>query len=253
VSRVRSFLAFVIWTVLPIAGAAAVTLFGAVGQSVKPVDAGPWRVAAVVTASILALLLIGKSIRDRARMQSLETARYDALSELHDRLAPALDLMTEMAFLQPSDKKSRRLMLRNVASDCCSALVAMTPSSKDVRATVFQFEPPDTIGPLARFGRQDLPRTFSLDTPEGREVMTFLESRSDGELYTDTVGSPPPDYTGDRSRYRTFIRVPIRGKDVVFGMLTVDAPKRRSLKVGDVGLANLVAAELGAAFAIAAA
>lgn len=251
-SRVRSFIAFVTWTVLPVAGAAAVTVFTAVGQLVDPADAAPWRIAAVLSASLMALLLIAKSVRDRTRLQSLEAARYDAVTELHNRLAPALDLMTEMAFLETTDRKSRQLMLRNVASDCCSALVAMTPSSKDVRATVFRFEPPDTIGPLARFGRQDLLRTFSTSTPEGREIMTFLESGSDGELYSDTVGSPPPDYTGDRSRHHTFIRVPIRGKDVVFGMLTVNAPKPDSLKKGDIGLANLVAAELGAAFAIAA-
>lgn len=251
--RVKSIVAFVLWTALPIIGAALVTAFGVMGQIAKAADASAWRIAALVSAIALAVLLIAKSIRDRTRLQSLEDARYAAVREFHDRLAPALDLMTEMAFVDVSDKPSRELMLRNVASDCCSALVAMTPSSKDVRATVFQFVPPDTIGPLARFGRQDVPRTFALSTPEGQEVMDYLESGAEGQLVTDTIKNAPPRYHGDPSRYRTYIRVPIKGNGVVFGMLTVDAPKKGSLKQGDVRLAELVAAELGAAFAIAAA
>lgn len=175
-SRARSFFGFLLWNVLPVTGAAAVTVFGALGQLVAAPVAPPWRIAAVVAAVVLALLLVAKSVRDRTRLQSIEAARYDAVRELHNRLAPALDLMTEMAFLEVSDRTSRRLMVRNVASDCCSALVALTPSSKDVRAAVFEFVPPDTIAPLARFGRQDLPRTFSLTTPEGKELMEYLES-----------------------------------------------------------------------------
>ena len=252
-SQVKSFVAFVVWTVLPVLGAALVTGFGLLGQLASATEAPGWRIAALICAFVLAALLVAKSIRDRLKLQSLEDARYSAVREFHNRLAPALDLMTEMAFVDVSDKTSRELMLRNVASACCSALVAMTPSSKDVRATVFQFVPPDTIGPLARFGRQDLPRTFSLNTPEGQEVMAYLESGAEGELVVDTVKDAPPRYHGDPSRYRTFIRVPIRGNGVVFGMLAVDAPKKGSLKEGDVRLAELVAAELGAAFAIAAA
>ena len=53
-------------------------------------------------------------------------------------------------------------------------------------------------------------------------------------------------------RYDTFIRTPIRGNGVVFGMLTVDAPKAKSLKDGDVQLAELIAAEVSTAFVIAA-
>lgn len=252
-SRVKPFIAFFFWTVLPILDAALVTGFGVLGQLANATDAPGWRIAALISAVVLAVLLIAKSIRDRTRLQSLEESRYAAVREFHNRLAPALDLMIEMAFVDISDKTSRELMLRNVASDCCSALVAMTPSSKDVRATVFQFVPPDTIGPLARFGRQDLPRTFSLNTPEGQEVMDYLESGAEGQLVVDTAKDAPPRYRGDPSRYRTFIRVPIRGNGVVFGMLAVDAPKKGSLKEGDVRLAELVAAELGAAFAIAAA
>lgn len=250
--RARSFFGFLLWNLLPVAGAAAVTVFGALGQLVAAPSAPPWRIAAVVAAVALALLLVAKTIRDRARLQSVEAARYDAVRELHNRLASALDLMTEMAFLEVSDRTSRKLMVRNVASDCCSALVALTPASTDVRAAVFEFVPPDTIAPLARFGRQDLPRTFSLATPEGKELMEYLESGSEGELYPDTAKKAPPFYQGDQDRYRTFIRVPIRGQDVVFGMLTVDAPRRGSLRDGDVVLADLVAAELAAAFAIAA-
>lgn len=62
----------------------------------------------------------------------------------------------------------------------------------------------------------------------------------------------PPGYNGDVERYRTFIRAPVFANNVVFGMLTVDAPKPDALSDGDVKLAELVAAQMAVAFAIAA-
>jgi GAF domain-containing protein len=253
VSKFRAITSFAVWTLLPIATAAAGSILGVSAQLAGPGGTDGLRIAALILAICLAVLLIAKSIRDRSWQLSLEAARYEAVRELHNRLAPALDLMTEMALLDSADQTSRRLILRNVASDCCGALVAMTPTSKDVRATVFELAQPDTIAPLARFGRSELSRTFALGTPAGDEVMAYLENGSTGQLVKDTLISPPPRYEGDPKRYRTYIRVPIRGNEIVFGMLTVDAPKPGTLKEGDVHLAELVAAELGAAFAIAAA
>jgi hypothetical protein len=250
--RTGSIVAFVLLTVVPFLLAAASTVLGLLAAG-DPITAPVYRFWAIVSAIVLAVLLIVKGVRDYAWGITLQDTRYNTLRELHDRIGPALDLMTEMALLDTSDVESRRLILRTIASNCCSALVAMTPESKDVRAVVFELRPPEEIAPLAHFGRSDAPRTFSLAEPDGREILEYLESgRDEGELYPRIRKQAPPFYDGDTGRYNTFIRTPIRGNGVVFGMLTVDATKVRSLKKGDVRLAELIAAELGTAFAIAA-
>ena len=52
-----------------------------------------------------------------------------------------MDLMTEMGLLESTDKAGEHTVLRTIATNCCSALTAMTPDSKDVRAVVFELQP----------------------------------------------------------------------------------------------------------------
>lgn len=240
-------------TVLPLVLAAAGTSLG-LWAAVDGSPAVALRVAAIACAAAVAVLLAVKAVRDYRYAVSVREARYDAVRELHDRIGPALDQITELALLDAGDAPMRAQVLRTVASTCCSALVALTPESKDVRAVVFEFGTPGVLEPLAHFGRSDAPRWFDLETPDGQEIYDYLASGQNprGELYPDTKTSAPAHYSGDTARYRTFIRTPIRGNGVVFGMLTVDAPKARTLTEGDVRLADLIAAHLGTAFAVAA-
>ena len=250
--RVRGFFSFLSWTLLPILVAGVGTLLG-LWAAADPTNAPGIRIWALVVAIGLVLLLIAKAVRDHRWGLSIRQARYDTVEELHNRLGPALDLLTEMALIDTTDVESRRQVLRVVASQCCSAVVSMTPESADVRAVVFELRSPDEIRPLAKFGRKDDARTFLLSSPAGQEVSAYLEqSNSRGELYDNIHKKAPPHYEGDVERYRTFVRAPIKGNGVVFGMLAVDAPKAGSLTKGDVLLAEFVAAQLGGAFAIAA-
>jgi hypothetical protein len=246
-------LVFVLLTIVPIGLAAAGTVLG-IAATRDPAAAPALQLWAVMCAIALGLLLVVKAIRDYRRGITLQRARYNTLLELHDRIGPALDQMTELALLDRADMQSRRLLLRTIATTCCSALVSMTPSIKDVRAVVFELQQPSDVAPLAHFGRNDSPRTFSLSTPAGEEIYAYLKNgrASRGELYRNTKKNAPAHYSGDAARYQTFIRTPIRGNGVVFGMLTVDALKAGSLNNGDVRLAELIAAEVATAFAIAA-
>lgn len=250
--RARTGLAFVAWTLLPIVGATAVSALG-IWAAADPTNAPAARGWALGVAIVLGLLLIAKAIRDYRWGQTLKSARYDTVKELHNRLGPALDLMTEMALLDPAETEARRGQLELIATHCASALVAMTPGA-DTRAIVFQLDAEqNAITPLARFGRREPPRTFIPAQPDGAEVMAYLDSSNPiGELYLDTQKQHPKNYTGDRDRYRTFIRAAIYANDVVFGMVTLDAPRKKSLTKGDVRLVEIVAAELGVAFAITA-
>ncbi|MFJ8896789.1 GAF domain-containing protein [Leifsonia sp. NPDC102414] len=245
---------FLVWTLLPVLGAAAVSVLGLLAAAI-PEAATALRISAVIAACVLALLLLIKGIRDYRWGLSLEKARYDTVKELHNRLGPALDLMTELAMIDPSDTGGRKATLRAIADQCCAALVLMTPKSADVRAVVFAIAPdPDQLQPIGRFGRRDEPRTFLLDTPAGQEILEYLtaDPQIGAELYPDIQKDAPTGYEGQRDRYRTFIRVPIWGNGTVFGMVTVDAPRKKSLLDDDKLLAELVASQLATAFAIAA-
>ncbi|WP_125610643.1 hypothetical protein [Specibacter cremeus] len=214
------------------------------------------RYLAIAAGAVATGLLIVKAVRDHKRSLSVAEARYDTMKELRNKLGPALDLMAELAEVDPAYSSPELLKesLKTIATHCCGALDAMIPASTDVRAIVYAMNQPNGMYPLARFGRNDVPRTFSFDEQDGAEILAYLSSSSpEGELYTDTAREAPSDYEGDRARYRTFIRAPIWSSGVLFGMVTVDAPKAGSLSKGDVFLAELIAAELAPAFAIAAA
>lgn len=213
------------------------------------------RYLAIGAGALATVLLVIKAIRDHKNLKTADEARYDTMKELRNKLGPALDLTAELAAIDLADSSPELLSesLKTIATHCCSALGAMVPASTDVRAIVYAFREPNELYPLARFGRNDVPRTFSLDAPDGAEIFTYLSGNSpEGELYRDTSGSAPLHYEGDRARYRTFIRAPIWSSGAVFGMVAVDAPKAGSLSAGDVFLAELIAAELAPAFAIAA-
>lgn len=251
--RARQVGGFTLWTAAPLLLTAGITVLGTVA-SIDPTTAPVLRVIIIAAAVVLVVLLIGKAVREQRQAVSLRRARYSAVQELHNKLGPALDLMTELALTDPSEKLARQKMLQSIATQCCSALVAMTPESADVRAVVFQLEAnPDVVKPLAFFGRHDPPRTFKVADPDGQEIYDYLTSHSPkGELYKNTAAAAPAHYVGDTTRYQTFIRAAIFANGVAFGMVAVDAPKAASLTDGDILLAELIAAELAPAFAIAA-
>ncbi|MFJ4030146.1 hypothetical protein ACIPWF_22745 [Paenarthrobacter sp. NPDC089989] len=214
------------------------------------------RSAAIIAGAAATALLVIKAVREDKEKKSAADARYDTMKELRNKLGPALDLMAELASVDPADS-SREVLnesLKTIATHCCSALGAMMPASTDVRAIVYAVKEPNELYPLARLGRNDVPRTFSFDKADGAEILTYLSGSSpEGELYADTSTEAPEHYEGDQARYRTFIRAPIWSSGVIFGMVAVDAPKAGSLSKGDVFLTELIAAELAPAFAIAAA
>lgn len=223
------------------------------------VDGGlavPFRYLAIAAGAVATALLIVKAVRDLKKVESEAETRYSTMKELRNKLSPALDLTAELASIDPVDSGPELLneSLRTIATHCCSALGAMMPSNTDVRAIVYAVRGPNELYPLARFGRNDVPRTFCFDDPDGAEIMEYLSASSpEGQLYTDILEDAPAHYDGDRARYRTFIRVPIWSSGIVFGMVAIDAPQAGSLSTGDVFLAELIAAELAPAFAIAAA
>lgn len=243
---------FVTWTLAPVFAGAAVSVLGFAIQAF-PENAEVLRSWALGLAVALGVFSAAKAVRDFVRERSAEQLRYSAIEELHNKLGPALDLTAELAAIDPGERDARDALLKQIATQCCSALVAMTPAVKDVRAVIYQFNASDEILPLASFGRRDAPRTFSLADAQGREILDYISGGElEPELFPDTKRKAPEHYVGDRRRYRTFIRARIWTSDAAYGMVAVDAPKKKSLTKGDRLLAALVASQLAIAFAIAA-
>jgi len=234
---------------------AAVSILGLAAAAADPADASVLRFIAIGLAIALVALLIVKAIRDYRWGQSLASARYKAVRELHNTLGPALDMMTELATLARTETVARKAQLEKIADLCCSALVAMAPPGTEARAVVFALtSDPDRLQAIGRFGRNDIPRVFLLSDPAGKEIMRYLtaDPQLGAQLFRDIQKKAPDGYLGRSDKYRTFIRAPIWSSGVAFGMLVIDAPKPKTLVEGDKILAELVAAELATAFAIAA-
>lgn len=248
---------FVLLTILPIVAAAAVPILGTLA-AMRPSEGTGLRTASVLTAITLAVLLVVKAILDHRREQSVKQTRFDTLRELHRRLAPALDRITELALSESTGSGAaalRAAVLRDIAGQCSAALIGMIGDEpKGARAGVFRLTAaPEQIEPIGWGGRADQPRTFDASEEGGAEVLAYLRgARLEAELYTDIRKKAPHGYRGDTGRYRTFIRVPLwSSTGVVFGMLTLDAPRARSLTRDHQALAELIAAELEPAFAAA--
>ena len=248
----RRSIEFFVWSLPPIVLAAAVTVLGLFASATAEPDpqlSGRLRWWTAGVAIALGAALIVKAIRDHRRSVALSRARINALEELHDRLGPALYLTTELILADLQPRALRAGLLARIATLAASALASMISDPPDVRVSVFQVAGDEKVEPIAYFGRAESPRSFLRHTAEGDEVFTYLENPST-ELYPDTAKDAPAGYNGDRSRYRTFIRVPIwSATGIVFGMLTVDALRSRSLDRTHTVVAELIAAELEPAFA----
>lgn len=128
---------FFIWTLAPVLAGAAVSVLGLAIQAF-PENADALRSWALGVAIALGVFSATKAIRDFVRERSAEQLRYSAIEELHNKLGPALDLTAELAAIDPAERDARDALLKQIATQCCSALVAMTPAVRDVRAVIYQ-------------------------------------------------------------------------------------------------------------------
>lgn len=253
--RIKDVLVFLLLNVLPIVLGAAASAAGVLTQ-VWTNQATVLRLVAVGAGVLAALLLVAKAAFEFNWGRTKRSVRYSSLLELHNRLSSLLAIIDEMAREDQTQLRANRVTWsKQMAAQGANALVSMVPESRDARAAVYQLGTEGgkaTLSPAGVFGRRDTPRTFTEGTEEGDEVFAFLESATRPARYPDTRKRAPQHYTGDVSRYRTFIRAPIYSEGAVYGMLTVDAPKKKSLSKGDEDVAGLVAAVLAIGFSVAA-
>lgn len=251
---VRELVGFVVWSLLPVLTGAAATALGvlaAISSDPAAVTGLRWWTLWLGVAA--AAILTTKAVRDHRWARREIAVRYETAKAVQDLLGPALQVLTELAVTAVTEQHTRRLLLRDIARQCCHAAVSLVAEQHSVRAAVFSVESgPDRIQPLAHAGRKEPPRAFDMATDAGAEVWAYLNREPPkSELFENTTRKSPTHYAGDKDRYQSFIRVPLWANGLVFGMLTIDGPKN-GLNDNDRRIAELIAMQLEVAFAVAA-
>lgn len=203
-------------------------------------------IAAIVAAITMQTVQI---YREYKRGISEEEERTEARQRFRDAFKPLAELTAQ---LPTHTYAERALLLKNVGQAATIALyMLISPQVKDVRANVFVLEgDPDRMRWLAHTGRGTTPRAFESGTARGDAALAFVE-RHEPALYPDLTASKPEGYEGSMADYETFISVPIWSEQGVHGMVTVDAPTKNTLTLGDQYLVELAAEHMATAFAIA--
>jgi hypothetical protein len=168
--------------------------------------------------------------------------------EMQEYLTPLVNLVADIA----SDKSTKSR--RDKKAQLKQAVVRTAKDGTKAegrRACFFDYEP----GPPRSLtcnniwiGRARRPTTtFVEGTALGDEMLRMVDDR-ESRRNEDVTVTPPPGFRGPKD-YRTYIATSVAAGDLVFGMLTIDAPEPRSLTDDDEALMRLLAQLLAAGLA----
>lgn len=208
-------------------------------------------IAAIITAVILQVAHVHREAsRAAERDRSEAEERIEVRQQFRDALRPISELIAQLPALSYAD---RALRLQGIAQAATTGLyMLLSPHAKGVRANVFSLhDGPDRMTWLAHTGRGVTPRPFMSGTARGDAALEFV-TRLEPVMYADLTAKRPAGYEGSMSDYETFIAVPVWTDESVYGMVTIDAPTKNTLTVGDQYLVELVAELMATAFAVAA-
>jgi GAF domain-containing protein len=200
-----------------------------------------WAGAAVLVA-IAGAFQIAKVVLDHRR--DVESANFRV--QLRDALLPVTAVVAELDVDAPYEV--RREQLKTAAQATTGALYQLVaPHSPRVRANVFWIDEAGELAWLAHSGRGERPGAFVRGTARGDAAFEFLFCLRP-DFYADLRRRTPDGYEGTQEGYRTFIAIPIWTTGKVFGMITIDSPKARSLVLEDQYVAEIFAELMGLAF-----
>lgn len=187
--------------------------------------------------------------RDSGRIKSVGAEREDMRRQIRDAMKPIPELIAQLPALGYGDRAQR---LQGIAQACATALyMLVSPHAEGIRANVFVLEEnPDRMEWVAHVGRGETPRPFIAGTPRGDSALAFITELKP-VFYPDLTVKQPDGYEGSMSDYETFVSVPIWSDQAVYGMVTIDAPTKNALTVGDQYLVEVVAEMMATAFVVA--
>lgn len=203
-------------------------------------------IALIIGAIVIQALQV---FRDSRLIKSVTAEQEDMRRQIRDALKPIPELIAQLPALGYGDRAHR---LQGIAQACATAMfMLVSPHADGVRANVFALEDdPDRMEWLAHVGRGATPRPFVSGTPRGDSALEFITELKPG-FYPDLTAKQPDGYEGSMSDYETFVSVPIWSDQAVSGMVTIDAPSKNTLTVGDQYLVEIVAELMATAFVVA--
>lgn len=192
-----------------------------------------WMVASVVAAILAALTVpFFKHLDEKAEKSAL--LKYQ--EQIGDGLEPLLQQLVVVSESAPGEARNKELSaLVRVAIEAARHMAGQ----RRVRATYYRVHERkgakrERLAATHYTGRGTKPKTeFTRGSDAGDYVFKTL---GDNEtiFVKDTKDCDLPGWSRSRVRdYRTFISVPVRGEQRVYGMLTVDAPTVGELTAND--------------------
>jgi transcriptional regulator with GAF, ATPase, and Fis domain len=194
-------------------------------------DFPDWVIAIWVGAGFLVALAISLQIVKVVLDHRRDVAAANFRVQLRDALLPVTGVVSDMNV--GAHFEVRREQLRTAAQATTGALYQLvSPHSSRVRANVFWVEESGNLVWLAHSGRGERPGPFVRGTERGDAVFEFL-ARLRPEFFPNLKKRKPEGWEGTMEGYSTFVAVPIWSTGKVFGMLTIDSPKAKSLVLED--------------------
>jgi transcriptional regulator with GAF, ATPase, and Fis domain len=188
----------------------------------------PWALTLVtVSAVIAAAAVLLDRVADWHSKQvdaQAEQGRKRATENMLNDLLNLLDEAADLSFASGAARDARLHVL-----EVHAASVAASVAVSNVRATYYQVEPDEDgwrsiTKPKSRGRSGDSHTTFIEKDEQDHPIWAALGGRdTDCKIYNAPDPTPRVDW---QSRdYKTFISVPVKVEGVVFGMLTVNAPR----------------------------
>lgn len=173
-----------------------------------------------------------KHLDDRAEKAAL--LRYQ--EQIGDGLEPLLQQLVTVSEATPGEERNKQVTaLVRVAMEAARHMAGQ----RRVRATYYRVHPRkgqkrERLIAMYHTGRGTKPKTeFVRGSDAGDYVFKTLNA-NETIFIEDTQGCDLPGWNSTRVRdYKTFISVPVRGEQKIYGMLTVDAPTVGELTEND--------------------
>ena len=225
---------------------------GPVVAACLPMSNGWAKAGLVVTGSLLALLGFAiPAARSRLADQRAEEADDEAqVAGTTMRLAMSHVLLPALSYvvsgLDPKNREASDAVVAEAVVMVLSSAVSLCErgGQSRVRACWYRADVSDkevVFKPKRHLGRGVQPSTcFSSNDARGA-ALARLVINDETELYEDLDTSKPKDWKTGGTSYRTFMVVPVRTNNRMFGLLTVDADEPGALTEADVLVVKVLA------------
>lgn len=207
------------------------------------------QLATAVGAGIITIgVKVAGDIAEHRRRQADLSSRAQTQIAFNDALDPLAEALAEL--MCASDEAGREKAYGSLLSQALNSIVQVIDVPR-TRASYYEHMPTARTGPRA--GKARLKRVGGSAGRSGRARSEFIEGTEAGDYVLkqlvedeidfceDVKKKPRPGMNPKNCKYRTFISVPSRANDVAYGLVTIDAPRKNTLRRADGDFVRVVA------------